>query len=636
MCGIAGIVNFRSQKAPDRPLLKRMTDAISHRGPDGEGVYFSGPVALGHRRLSIIDLHTGDQPMCNEDRTIWTVFNGEIYNFKELRTDLEAKGHIFRSQTDTEVIVHLYEEHGAECISRLRGMFAIALWDERNQCLLLARDRVGIKPLYIYEDADGIRFASEMKALVADGDLPREVNPEAIDRFLTYYYLPGNITLLKGIRKLLPGHYLVVLGQTITEKEYWDFSFERKLQGRDFETAVDELRHLVGKSVREHMISDVPVGVLLSGGVDSTGVLRYAAEHSNAPLNTFTVGFAGQSFADERPYARMASEQFGTIHHEVSVTSQDFLGFLPKYVWHMEEPVCEPPAISLYFLSMAARTHSVKVLLSGEGGDEAFAGYPKYRNLVWLEKLKKYLGPGRGLLPLALQAYEAASGRDVGHYKASARDSLSDSYFGLTSTPANPFNRLKQELYKADFANSLGGNSSHGPTKALFNRLNGEATLDKLLYVDSKSWLPDDLLIKADKMTMAASVELRVPLLDHQVLEFAASLPSNFKIHGRATKRILRTALENSVPKAILARKKMGFPLPYDAWLRNDLKGFVNDTLRAENASVATYFEKPALRKVLDTFAEKEGKRQQAMDYSREVFSLLVLELWHSEFYRSA
>ena len=603
-------------------------------------MHVSGPIGLGHRRLAIIDLRpTGAQPMCNEDQTVWIVFNGEIYNYPELRSELLARGHKFSSTTDTEVIVHLYEEHGEDFVSRLRGMFAFAIWDERKKILFLARDRVGIKPLYYVNTGKALLFASEIKSLLLDPTLRREVNRQAIDRFLTYYYLPGKETLFKNIYKLEPGHCLTATEDRIVDRKYWDLSFQTSNHWTSIEVAATALQKLLSHTVKEHLISDVPVGVLLSGGVDSTGVLRYAAEHSANPINTFTVGFAGASFADERPFAKMAADKFHTIHHDLTLTARDFRDFLPKYVWHMEEPVCEPPAISLYYISRLARQSSVKVLLSGEGGDEAFAGYPKYRNLVVLERLKSAFGPAKGLLSAALKTVELFNGKENRHYRGCINLQLEDYYYGLAATPETPFNRLKGSLYNSDFAASLGDCVSHRPTRDLFSQVNDKSTLQKMLFVDTKSWLPDDLLVKADKMTMATSVELRVPLLDHQVLEFAASLPSSYKVRGRTIKRVLRLALQESVPGKILARKKAGFPLPYDRWLKTELRDFVNDTIFSRNSALDSYFNKASVRSMLEMQQRNSsdnrngGKAQHALDYSREIFSLLVLELWHKEFH---
>lgn len=624
VCGIVGKLNLDGNKPVSRELLRQMMEEIVHRGPDGEGDYLSAPVGLGHRRLSIIGIERGAQPMSNEDGTVWVVYNGEIYNFLELRADLEASGHTFKSDTDTEVIVHLYEEFGAESVERLRGMFAFALWDDRKQLLLLARDRVGIKPLYYANTGKALVFGSEIKTLLVDPSVERRVNLRAIDRFLTYYYLPGEETLFEGIYKLAPGHYMTVHNGRIIKRQYWDLHFQVSPSWTNFSGAVEALQALLRGAVKDHMISDVPVGILLSGGVDSTGVLRYAVEQTTKRISTFTVGFTGEEFADERPYARLAAKHYGTLHHEITITAKDFCDFLPKYVWHMEEPVCEVPAIALYYVSRLARESSVKVLLSGEGGDEAFGGYGKYRNLVALEGLKSAFGPAKGSLRFILERVGAIGWKGFTKYAKLVDRPLSEYYFSCASTPDTPFNLLKQALYKRDFSESLGGMSDE-PTRRLYRQLNGLPLLHQMLYVDTKTWLPDDLLIKADKMTMATSVELRVPLLDHQVLEFSASLPPHFKVRGWSTKRILKAALGKSVPPEILNRKKVGFPVPYGRWLREESKDFVYDTILDKSSALRTYFHDAVLLQVLQA-------QQRGEEVSQEIFALLVLALWHRQF----
>ena len=410
---------------------------VAHRGPDGEGQYVSGSVGLGHRRLSIIDLsQAGKQPMSNEDGTVWVTYNGEIYNFHGLCEELVGRGHVFRSKTDTEVLAHGYEEWGMDgLLSRIQGMFAFALWDEQKQMLFLARDRVGIKPLYYTETGKAVLFASEIKSFLADPSVVFRMSARAIDRFLTYYYLPGNETLFEGIYKLAPGHYLTAHQGRITIHQYWDLRFEVSPRWTRFDEAVEALQELLQRSVKDHMISDVPVGVLLSGGVDSTGVLRYAVEQSDRQIRTFTVGFEGEEFSDERPYAALAARRYGSLHQDITMSAKDFLDLLPKYIWHMEEPVCEPPAIALYLVSRLARELSVKVLLSGEGGDEAFGGYQTYRNLLLLEGLKSVFGPAKGLLRLGLQALGQVGWKRLKRYGGLVDSPLSQYYLSRTATP---------------------------------------------------------------------------------------------------------------------------------------------------------------------------------------------------------
>jgi asparagine synthase (glutamine-hydrolysing) len=604
-------------------LVKAMADTIIHRGPDDDGYYISGPIGLGFRRLAIIDLQTGHQPVPNEDGTVQIIFNGEIYNYQELREFLLSKGHVFKTQSDTEVIVHLYEEFGPQCVEKLRGMFAFAIWDEKAKALFLARDRVGIKPLYYCLTDSSLVFASEIKAILADPSIAREIAPEMIDRFLTFLYVPGQETLLNGIRKLAPGHYLFVKDGKAVVEQYWDLRFAETT--RSLKDAEADLTILLAEAVELHMIADVPVGVLLSGGVDSTGVLSLAVHGTEKEISSFTVGFSGGEVADERPYARLAAKAFGTQHYEMTISAKDFAAFLPQYVWHMEEPVCEPPAIALYYVSRLARNY-VKVLLSGEGGDEAFAGYGNYRNLVWLERIK------RGLSPLNSAAARGLSFADsllhlpgMAKYVPLMNDRFPDYYYSRTSNPHRYSGNRLGELYSADFAQAIDREHSLEPVRELQAHVRGQNTLDAMLYIDTKSWLPDDLLIKADKMTMANSVELRVPLLDHKVLEFAASLPPSFKLNGFNLKYILKSVLSQKIPKEIRNRKKAGFPVPYESWLRNDLKKVVWDVLMDRRTIERGYFRKDAVEGLLQ--ANSNGS-----NYSKEIFSLLSLELWQRTF----
>jgi asparagine synthase (glutamine-hydrolysing) len=628
MCGIAGKVYLDGLRPVDAFLIRRMTQVMAHRGPDGEGHYVAGPVALGHRRLSIIDVDTGSQPMCNEDGTVWITFNGEIYNYIELRRDLRQRGHVFKSMSDTEVIVHLYEEYGEECLSRLKGMFAFAIWDARMRKLFLARDRVGIKPLYYTRTGGALLFASEIKSLLQDACVARRFNPRTIDRFFTYYYSPGQDTLFDGIYRLEPGHCMTVHEGRVTTRQYWDLKFDTDPHWRRFDEAVDALQDLLQRTVQSHMLSDVPVGVLLSGGVDSTGMLRHAAQHSSNPVQTFTVGFDGEHFADERPYARLAAETYGAAHQEISLSATDFGDLLPHYAWHMEEPVCEPPAVALYAVSRRARESGVKVLLSGEGGDEAFGGYNKYSYLLALERMKAAFRATPGLLRSGLELMAHLNLGSLRNFTPLIDLPLPEYYFSCASTPYTPFNRLKTSLYRESFVDALGSQVSDEPTRRLFKHLTGLPLLHQMLHVDTKTWLPDDLLIKADKMTMATSVELRVPFLDSDVLEFAATLPAHFKIRGWPPKRILRAALKDSVPAAILERKKVGFPVPYDRWMRSELRELVLETIHGRHSVLNDYFDSDAMTRLTNAHGRGEGG-------SQEVFSLLILELLHQQFIKA-
>ena len=625
MCGICGKLAFDSGQKVPAELVDRMMRVISHRGPDGQGKYLSGPVGLGHARLAIIDLSTGDQPMTNEDGTIWLVYNGEIYNFQELRDGLIKKGHIFCSKCDTEVIIHLYEEYGVDCASHLRGMFAFALWDSRQQALYLARDRVGIKPLYYANLGRAFVFGSEIKSILCDPEVKREVNHEAIHKFLTFLYLPGSDTLFKGIHKLDPGHYLFIKDGKVQCEQYWDLRFDPTANGKSLAETADELYQFLRKTVKEHMISDVPVGVLLSGGVDSTAILSCTVHETSKKIATFTIGFGGEEFADERPYARMAAERFGTDHHEITISPQEFSDFLPSYVWHMEEPVCEAPAIALYYVSKLASQH-VKVVLSGEGGDEAFGGYQNYRNFMLFERLKTTAGPFNGLLSSAAGAIGRMNGSArFKKYAPLFKVPLSSYYYSRVGTPFSYFNTHRAGFCTGDFLGAANGKADVQIIDELFSRVDRQPLLNQMLYVDTKTWLPDDLLVKADKMTMANSLELRVPLLDHLVLEFAAMLPTRFKVRGTVTKRILKEAFKDKIPLEIINRRKTGLPVPLKKWMRNDLKDYIREVLLGEKSLHRGYFRKSAIEDLI----QKNSVHGSLM---KEVFSLLTLEMWHTEF----
>lgn len=608
MCGICGKFLFDPEASIAQEVFRAMPESMSHRGPDDQGMYIAPQIALGHRRLSIIGLGTGHQPLTNEDETVWITFNGEIYNYRELRRELVAQGHRFRTETDTEVIVHLYEEFGEQCVQKLRGMFAFGLWDRRKRLLLLARDRVGIKPLYYKLTGKGVIFASEIKALVADRDSQMDLDTGMIDRFLAYYYMPGEETLFKDVRKLPPASYMVVQSGRARISQYWELEFgHSELRVEDAET---QLLENLQESVRLHLISDVPVGVLLSGGLDSTAVLSLARQQTAERISSYTVGFDDPTVEDERPYARIAAAQFGTEHHEITISAEDFQDFLPRFVWHMEEPVCEPPAVALYYVSKLASNY-VKVLLSGEGGDEAFAGYSNYRNLLWAERVKRLAGPFASALAATIaSAAKMADVKQAEKYAEYFKTPFPDYYFSRTSNPSTYFNR-----------------KSRVPPKPLaqFVRNAPRDVVHRMLYVDTKTWLPDDLLIKADKITMANSVELRVPLLDHKVLEFAASLPSKYKVNGFTTKYLAKRSLQKLVPPEIVSRKKAGFPVPYASWLRTQMKDWLRDLLTGNRSFVAEYFGKAFSKELI---AEDARTRL----YSKELFSLAVLELWHRAF----
>jgi asparagine synthase (glutamine-hydrolysing) len=625
MCGIAGKLFLEATARVERSQIEAMLRPITHRGPDARGIYLGGNVGLGHARLSIIDLSTGTQPMTNEDESVWIVFNGEIYNFAALRERLQGKGHVFRSQSDTEVIIHAYEEFGPDCVKELRGMFAFAVWDAKRQRLFVARDRVGIKPLYFCQTGGAFYFASELKAIIADAAVPRKINLPAIRRFLAFNYLPGTETLFQDIHKLPPGHYLTVEQGRVAQQQYWDLRFTRQRWSTSFDEATEELHGLLGTAVRDHMIADVPVGILSSGGVDSSAILNFAVRATDKKIKTFTVGFDGDQVVDERPYARLAAKKFGTEHYETSISADDFWNFLPSYVWHMEEPVCEPPAVALYYVSKFAR-EQVKVLLSGEGGDEAFAGYPNYPNMMRLERIGTKLGPLARMVGAGAELAGGVLGKEKWRrYGTALGRPLATQYFSRTSGPASFFNKAAGDFFAPDFLARTATVSAAGFIGDLTSAVKDEPLLNQMLYVDSKTWLPDDLLVKADKITMANSLELRVPLLDHVVLEFAASLPPEFKVRGRETKRILKATFAKMLPEEIIKRKKAGFPVPYESWLRGELKKKVEEVLLSERSLARGYFQKAEVRRLVAANADT-GR------FAKEIFCLLVLELWHRAF----
>jgi asparagine synthase (glutamine-hydrolysing) len=574
------------------------------------------------RRLSIIDLASGQQPIFNETGDVVVIFNGEIYNYRELRERLVRQGHVFRTRSDTEVIVHLYEDLGELCLQELRGMFAIALWDSRRRRLLLARDRVGIKPLYYALSSRGLLFASEIKALLQDPGIPRVVNNAALFNFLSFSYNPGLETMITGVKKLAPGHFLSFENGRAEIRQYWDLLSHFPEDGNGSSRSEAELSELLDESVSLHLTSDVPVGFLLSGGIDSTVMLCLSAEKRREGLETFTIGFAGSGVEDERTYARLAATRYGVRHHETTITAGQFYDFLPEYVWHMEEPVFEPPAVSLYFVSKMARER-VKVLISGEGGDEAFGGYPRYRNVLLLDAFRRLLGPATAPISAALGALGL---RQLRAY-APLLDSGFDAFyrFGFASSPLDFFNARARSVYSPGFLDCLGDWPETMPMKGYLDRSRGKSLLSRMLYVDTKTWLPDDLLVKADKMTMAASLELRVPFLDHKVLEFAAGLPDRQKVRHRQTKRILKKAFAERIPRQILRRKKAGFLTPYEGWLRERADA-VTELLTERRTVERGYFDRREICKhLIEPWRAGRG-------FSKEIFSLATLELWHRAF----
>ena len=638
MCGIVGIADPRARPI-DEMVLRKMCDTIVHRGPDDEGYYVSlgvergsgsrfqgtASAGLGMRRLSIIDLATGKQPIHNEDRTVWVVLNGEIYNYTDLRVELEAKGHSFYTSTDTEVIVHAYEEYGLDLPKRLRGMFAIALWDAREERLLLVRDRVGKKPL-LYSLVDGkLIFASEFQAMLRHPDVSREINFNALNQYLSFICVPAPETAFRGINKLEPGHLLVWQKGVVETSRYWALDFSRKIdigEEEAGERAVDLLRD----AVRVRLMSDVPLGAFLSGGIDSSAIVALMSELSTERVKTFSIGFEEQDFS-ELEHARRIARRFGTEHHEF-VVKPDALEVLPALVRHYGEPYADSSAIPTYYLSKMTRDH-VTVALSGDGGDECFAGYERYAAMRIAEgysQLPRLVK--EGVLEPAIAALPAASatrsryGR-VRRLLGVMGQGRTERYLRLICGFSE---EMKTELYTREFRGRTAEASPLTYMQPWFSG-NGELDIiDRLMIADTSNYLPNDLLVKVDIASMAVSLEARAPFLDHNLMEFAASLPARYKLRGLTTKYLLKRALRGLLPDETLKRRKMGFGVPISHWFRGELKGFLAETILSDKALGRGYFIPDVVRRLVDEHAK--GRR----DHAPQLWTLLMLELWHREF----
>lgn len=593
-----------------------------HRGPDDEGIYVNGCVGLGMRRLSIIDLAGGRQPIHNEDRSIWVVFNGEIYNFPELRTELETRGHHFYTYTDTEVIAHLYEEHGCECVNKLRGMFAFAVWDERKRRLLLARDRLGIKPLH-YAFAPGrLLFGSEIKAILADAPELKTVNPPALLKYLYFGYIPGPETAFKDIFKLPPGHFLEWCGGRAETKAYWDLPVYGSHEPLSEEECLEELETRLAEAVRIRLIADVPLGALLSGGVDSSIVVALMARASTRPVKTFAIGFSKQDF-DEAPHARMVAQRFRTEHHELMVEPR--IGeTLQALTQSMEEPFGDSSMIPTYYISCLARQH-VTVALSGDGGDELFAGYDRYATNVRRQLFERVPGWARRLFRERVFPVlpHRARGRQFAYNVSLEWD---ERYLDMISFVPS-FERTRK-LMTDDFRTAAGDHA--GPLdhfRAYFKRVAGRDRVSQLLYLDTKTYLVDDILTKVDRMSMATSLEARVPLLDHVFVEYVTSLPARWKLYGNTQKYILKKLAERvGVPREVIYRPKQGFSLPLIHWMRQEFREDLLRVLLEPRTLQRGYFEPGAVKELLEEHLS--GRRDQ----SARIWRLLILELWHRNF----
>jgi asparagine synthase (glutamine-hydrolysing) len=631
MCGIAGIVSNTGKSLEAQ--LTPMIDAQAHRGPDAWGVWSDDRCALGHRRLSIIDLsEAGRQPLSNARGAIWITFNGEVYNFQRLRRELEGLGRSFRTRTDTETIVYAYEQWGVDCLAKLRGMFAFGIWDQRRRRLFLARDRVGKKPLFYAQFGERFLFASELQGILAAGDVPREVDPQAIDAYLSYGYVPAPYTAFKGVYKLPPAHYLTLdLKQTGIEKRierYWSLDYEPKLRiGED--EACEILREKMTEAVRLRMISDVPLGAFLSGGVDSSVVVGLMAKLSGAKVKTFSIGFNEAAY-DETTHARRIAERWGTEHHEF-IVKPDALSILPKLVRHYGEPYADSSAIPTFYVAQMTRRH-VTVALNGDGGDESFAGYDRY--------LANYLAERIQAIPGAAAAARALSRAIPDSIDPKSRARRARRFLAVVGSPmAERYPRwlktfqdeAKLRLYSPEFSGLLNGHSrGSGWLNALFN---GWPTprrpihpIDAAMAVDVASYLPYDLLVKVDITSMANSLEARSPFLDHEVMEFAARAPVEIKFRGGRLKNLLKRAFADLLPPENVNRRKMGFGVPVGQWFRGPLRDLLRDALLSPIALRRGYFREQEVRRLVDEHLE------QRADHSFQLWNLLMLELWRREF----
>ena len=621
MCGIAGfIAPPGADTAGHAEVLDRMCRVIAHRGPDDQGAVAAGGVALGMRRLSIIDLAGGHQPISGCGGRVSVVFNGEIYNFQELRPELEARGHHFHTHSDTETIVHAYEEWGAACVERLRGMFAFAIWDEGERTLFVARDRVGKKPLYYTLTPGGtLVFGSELKSLLEHPEVGRVLDFEALDAYLTFGYVPDPLCIFRGVEKLPPGHHLTFAGGRLAVRQYWDFDFAPAEGRRREEDYLEELRALLDEAVRIRLVADVPLGAFLSGGVDSSAVVGLMARASGRPVKTFSIGFNEDSYS-ELKYARVTAERFATEHHEFVVTP-DICHVVDELAWHFDEPFADSSAIPTYMVSKLAREH-VTVALSGDGGDELFAGYTRYvvdRRRGGFARLPRLVRSGL-MQPLSRRLPHGARGRN--YLYNVALDPL-DRYIDSVST----FTSLtRPALYRDDFASQLGADGAASRFREYAARVATGNGVDPLLYLDSKTYLPGDILTKVDRMSMAVSLEARVPLLDHKLIEFVTRIPADLKLKGLTTKHIFKRAVRGLVPDEILDRPKQGFGVPISQWINAELRGRIRETLTEARARQRGYFEPDYLGLLLDE--HERGRR----DHSAQLWSLFMLELWHRTF----
>ena len=626
MCGICGVVDYRSFSGQDA-AVRRMCAKLRHRGPDDEGIYISQgvpAVGLGHRRLSIIDLSSaGRQPISNEDGRIWLVLNGEIYNFQELKADLINRGHKFKSGTDTETVVHLYEEYGDDCVKYLRGMFAFALWDSVNDKLMLARDRVGKKPLLYYHSGNIFYFASEFVSLLESGHVEKKINFKMFDYYLSFGYIPAPFSIYEGVYKLLPGHVLILRNNEARVKPYWSLDYTNKLKISE-EEAKRKTLNLLEEAVRVRLYSDVPLGAFLSGGIDSSTVVALMSKLSSKKVKTFSIGFEDNDYT-ELKYAANIARMYGTEHHELIVRPKA-LEVLPLLVGHYGEPYADSSAVPTYYVSRETKRF-VTVALNGDGGDESFAGYERYQAMLLAENLnaaplfaKNIIRGLSGLLPDSVDPKNKF--RRIRRFFEGAFLPAYERYARWVSIFDD---RQKKELYSDDFSKKI-SNGAGNLVEPFLNNCSRKNMLDCLLNADVHTYLPEDLLVKVDIASMANSLECRSPFLDHKLMEFAASLPAEYKLRGGIKKYLLKKAIKGLVPKENIYRRKMGFGVPIGRWFSGELKNYVRDMLLSESSVKRGYFKPQVVRELVNDHIE--GRR----DNSPMLWSLLMLELWHKSF----
>lgn len=632
MCGICGILDFSNEQIIKEDTLQKMCSAMIHRGPDDQGIYlkrFSGQgldikAGLAHRRLSIIDLTSaGHQPMPNEDKTVWIVLNGEIYNYRDLRVDLEERGHKFKSQADTETVIHLYEEYGEECVKYLRGMFAFAIWDERKKSLLLARDRVGKKPLIYSHRGNIFCFASEFSALLASNLIDKEINLGAIDYYLTFGYIPAPLTIYKSVFKLPPAHTLTLKDNIVNIKKYWELDYAHKIKISE-EDAAEEVLKLLKEATKIRLYSDVPLGAFLSGGIDSSTVVALMSQLCSNKVKTFSVGFEEEDY-NELKYARNIARRFGTDHNEFIIKPKA-LEILPLLVERYGEPYADSSCIPTYYLAKQTKQY-VTVALNGDGGDESFAGYERYLAMLVAEMLRKtpYLVSAfRRILKFIPNSsnYNNKLNRIKRLLEAASLPSKKRyiRWVGIFS------DNLKNTLYSGDFIQRLSSDKTPVFTEEYFNQIDTFRSLDSLLNTDVNTYLVDDLLVKVDIVSMANSLEARSPFLDHKFMEFAASLPEKYKLKGFDKKYILKKAIQDMIPHENIYRKKMGFGIPINEWFRKELKSFLIDNLLCGRFLKRGYFNPKSIENLVNDHLNSK------YNYGHQLWSLLMLELWHQRF----